>query len=248
MRLSAYRPTPVVFATLVLWVAVFIFTAIFTRFFGPKLYVLLHLDPLALIPELRLWTLVSHAFVHSLESPGHLLFNSIALYFFGPSLESRWGARRFIVFMFLCALSSAAFVMLTSVVGLGSSPVIGGSCITMGVLIAWGFTFPDRELYFFFFLPLKGRHLIWATLGFEILNALSFSSISAAGHFGGMLVGFLYGEGSPVRRWYLQAKLKRLQNQAEDLRDKDRRRRGGPSLRVISGGRDEPPKDKRDLN
>lgn len=253
MRLGAYRPTPVVFGTLVLWVLVYIITAILARTdFGKAVYALLWLDPRALIPSLRLWTLVSHALVHSLDSPGHLVFNSIAFFFFGPALEGRWGARRFIVFMLLCALSGAAFVMLTHLLGLGSSPVVGGSCITMGLLIAWGFTFPDRELYFFFMLPVKGIHLIYLTLGFEVLNALSFSSVSAAGHFGGMFIGFLYGESSPARRLYLKLKLRRLQKQASKLKDSGGRgasgRGGGPSLRVIEGGNKNPPKDKRHLN
>lgn len=252
MRLGAYRPTPVVFATLILWVLVYIITAILARTdIGLGVYRLLWLDPRSLIPELRLWTLLTHALVHSLDSPGHLVFNSIAFFFFGPALEGRWGARRFIVFMLLCALSGAAFVMLTHIVGLGSSPVVGGSCITMGLLIAWGFTFPERELYFFFFLPVKGIHLIYLTLGFEVLNALSFSSVSAAGHFGGMLVGFFFGEGSPARRLYLKLKLRRLQAQATALRDtKPKSRTGGPPLRVIEGGQASktPSKDKKHLN
>ncbi|APR79524.1 Hypothetical protein A7982_04871 [Minicystis rosea] len=54
----------------------------------------------------------------------------------------------------------------------------------------------------------------------------------------------------PLRRWWLQRKLRRLQAEAAALRaDKSpRRRTGGPDLKVIPGGRTEPPKDKRYLN
>jgi Zn-dependent protease len=52
---------------------------------------------------------------------------------------------------------------------------------------------------------------------------------------------------SPLRKWWLKLRLKRLQAQADSL--KNRRRASGPDLRVIKGGADDdPPKDKRFLN
>jgi Zn-dependent protease len=55
----------------------------------------------------------------------------------------------------------------------------------------------------------------------------------------------------PLRRWWLERKLRRLKAQAEQLSGASpRRRAGGPALRVIEGGGggDKPPKDKRYLN
>jgi Zn-dependent protease len=54
------------------------------------------------------------------------------------------------------------------------------------------------------------------------------------------------GGPSPLRRWWLQRKLGRLQAEAGALQT-PRRRAGGPDLRVIQGGA-APPKDKRYLN
>jgi membrane associated rhomboid family serine protease len=252
MRLGVTRPTPVVFATLIALVAMFIVTAVAVRFTeaGRALYALLELNPRLVLEEYRVWTLLTYASLHSLESPGHLVFNGIALYFFGPAMESRWGARKFVGFMALAALMGGLFVVGTHLLGLGSSRVVGASSITMGILVAWGFTFPEREIYLFFFLPMRGIHLIYATVAFEILNALSFSSISAAGHFGGMLIGFLYGESSPLRRYYLKLRLRRLQAQAEAVRASPaaKSRVGAPPLKVIQGGQKGPSKDKRYLN
>ena len=42
--------------------------------------------------------LVTHMFMH--EGIGHLLFNMLALYFFGTSVEMAWGHRRFLFFNF----------------------------------------------------------------------------------------------------------------------------------------------------
>jgi membrane associated rhomboid family serine protease len=248
MRLGIARPTPIVFATLITLVAVFLVTAVVSRFDGGAFYSLLRLDPQLLFAEHRYWTLLSAALLHSLESPSHLVFNCIAFYFFGPDLEGRWGARKFIGFMVLSALSGSLLVVGAHYLGLGSSPVVGASAITVGLVIAWAFTYPTREIYFFFLLPLKGIHLVYVTLGFEILNAVSFSSVSAAAHFGGMLVGFFYGEASPGRRLFLRLRLKRLQSQSEKLAGAARSRAGAPPLRLIHGGQKELPKDKRYLN
>jgi membrane associated rhomboid family serine protease len=250
MRLGIGRPTPIVLATLITLVAMFIVTAIVSRFDRGAFYLLLLLDPARLFEEHRYWTLLSSALVHSLDSPSHLLFNCLGLFFFGPDLESRWGARKFMGFMVLAKLSGAALILATHFLGLGSAPVVGASSIVMGLLIAWAYTYPTREIFLFFVLPLKGIHLVYVTLAFEVLNALSFSSVSAAGHFGGMLMGFFFGEMSPGRRFLLKLRLKHLQSQSAKVAGSGaaRSRAGGPPLRLIPGGQKEPPKDKRYLN
>jgi membrane associated rhomboid family serine protease len=250
MRLGFARPTPIVLATIITLVAMFIVTAIVSRFDGGAFYQLLVLDPVLFFEEHRYWTLLSAALLHSLQSPSHLLFNCLAFYFFGPDLETRWGARKFIGFMVLAELSGSLFVLATHFLGLGSSPVVGASSITAGLIIGWAYTYPTREIYFFFLLPLKGIHLVYVTLGFELLNALSLSSVSAASHFGGMLVGFFFGEASPGRRLLLKLRLKYLQSQSAKVAGAGaaRSRAGGPPLRLIHGGQKEPPKDKRYLN
>lgn len=250
MRMGFVRPTPVVLATLITLVAMFIVTAIVSRFDEGAFYRLLVLDPARFFPEHRYWTLFSAALLHSLMSPGHLVFNCLAFYFFGPDLETRWGARKFIAFMLLAELTGSLFVLSTHFLGLGSSPVVGASSITAGLIIAWAYTYPQREIYFFFMLPLKGIHLVYVTLAFEVLNALSLSSVSAASHFGGMLVGFFFGEMSPGRRFYLKLRLKHLQSQSAKVAGSGaaRGRSASPPLRLIHGGQKEPPKDKRFLN
>ena len=54
-------------------------------------------DALMFVPALilsRPWTIVTYMFLHG--SPGHIFFNMLALYFFGPRLEARIGSRRFL--------------------------------------------------------------------------------------------------------------------------------------------------------
>jgi membrane associated rhomboid family serine protease len=248
------RPTPVVGATLAVLLAVFVASTLAVRFVpgAGDLYQALMLVPAATLHGARLWTVLTMALLHSLDDPFHLIFNGLVLYFFGPDLEERWGRGRFVLFMVLCALGGSAFVLCASALGLTpeSYSVVGFSGVTMGVTTAWGLTYPDRQMYFFFF-PLRGLHLVYLTLALQVLSALSFSNVSAACHFGGMAAGALYAstQGGPLRRWWLQRRLGRLQAQAGALRGTAAARRAaGPALRVIKGGGGDAPKDKRTLN
>ncbi len=53
--------------------------------------------------------LVSHMFLHG--SPTHLFFNMFGLWMFGNSIERLWGAKKFLLFYFLCGLGAAAIYM-----------------------------------------------------------------------------------------------------------------------------------------
>src|SRR5438128_207264 len=44
----------------------------------------------------QIWRFITFQFLH--ESPGHLLYNMIALFFFGPIVEGQFGQRRFLAF------------------------------------------------------------------------------------------------------------------------------------------------------
>lgn len=246
------RPTPIVGATLILLLVVWIGFAIAVRFIpgGKAAYDAMVFDPSLVLQGKQLWAFLTGALLHSLGDTDHLVFNGLAFYFFATDLEQAWGRGRFIAFMILCALGGQLVVLLAALIGLGAAPVVGFSGVVLGTITAFGLTYPTREIFFFFF-RLKGLHLVYITLGLQLLTALSFSRVSAAAHLGGMAAGALWAAiaSGALRRAWLRRKLSRLEAQATALRGDDpppRRRSGGPDLRVIRGGAD--PKDKRYLN
>lgn len=249
------RPSPVVGATLIFLLVVWIASAIAIRVSpaGKALYDALAFDPLLVLQGQHLWAFVTGAMLHSLADTDHLLFNGLAFYFFATDLEELWGRGRFLAFMFLCAIGGHVFVLLAALLGLGSAPVVGFSGVVLGVITAFGLTYPEREIFFFFF-RLKAIYLVYLTLAMQLLTALSFSRVSAAAHLGGMAAGAIFAatRSGPLRRAWLRRKLSRLEEQAAAMRRDDepplsRRRSGGPELRVIRGGASRP-KDRRDLN
>jgi membrane associated rhomboid family serine protease len=247
------RPTPVVGGMLVLLVAVWMASALVVRFGGREGAEVF--DQLMLVPGHvldRPWTLVTASLLHSLDDTGHLLMNGLVFYFFAPELEQRWGAGRFALFMLGAALVGHGFVLLAVFTHLSAATsVVGFSSVVMAVTIVWGLTNPDREMIFLFF-PMRGIYLVYVTIGLQVLEAVSFSHVSAAGHFGGIAFGAIVAstQRGSLRRWWLQRRLEHLQSQARGLHGSEARvrRPGAPALRVIKGGGGEPPKDPRMLN
>ncbi|HEU0055603.1 MAG TPA: rhomboid family intramembrane serine protease, partial [Longimicrobium sp.] len=82
--------TPVVRWLLIANTAVFGASLVFALMRMPDLAITwLGLQPSEAI--YRPWTVLTYAFVHA--GVGHWFFNMITLFFFGPRLEERWGAR-----------------------------------------------------------------------------------------------------------------------------------------------------------
>src|SRR5690625_1379026 len=82
------------------------------------------LRALAFVPALTLqrpWTLVTYMFLHA--GIGHLFFNMLGLFFFGPRVEARIGSRNFLLLYFARGLSGSVF----SLILVPTSPVIGSS-------------------------------------------------------------------------------------------------------------------------
>lgn len=138
----------------------------------------------------QVWRLVTYALLHSLADPFHLIINGLMIFFFGRELEERWGAGRYLLFALLTVLGGGIFVVLTGLV-LPNAPVVGASAFAEGLIVAWGLTYPEREIRLFFAVPARGKHMIVVALFFWLLTAVSTSAISAAAHLGGIVTALI---------------------------------------------------------
>ncbi len=146
--------------------------------------------------EYRIWELVTFQFLHG--SLGHLLFNSIGLYFFGPWMERWWGSRKFLVFYLLCGCAGAVFFTLLMVLGLlpgdFQTGLIGASAGIYGIFIGVAVIAPDlRVMLLFPPIELSMRQLAIALLVIAtgaILLSLGGNEGGEAGHLGGAILGF----------------------------------------------------------
>ena len=95
-------------------------------------------------PYFQPWQLVTYAFLHA----GWLdiLFNMFGLFIFAPALERYWGARRFLIYYFVCVIA-AALTEIAVLHATGShEPTIGASGGVFGVLLAFAMLFPRARL------------------------------------------------------------------------------------------------------
>jgi len=151
-------------------------------------------DYLALQPDLvllRPWTIVTYMFVH--DGFWHILFNMIALFFFGPPVEERLGSGEFLKFYFICGLGGAALSFLLRVFT-GPTMIVGASGAIYGVMLAYAMFWPDAPIYIWGILPVKAKWLLAAFVAFDLFGAFGYGGAGVAhfAHLGGLAAGFGY--------------------------------------------------------
>ncbi len=165
------------------------------------------------VQHLQLWRFITFQFLHA--NFEHILFNMIALFFFGPMVENYLGSRRYLPFYLLCGIGGAALYMILLLVhfriGGPNVPLIGASAGIFGVLIAGAMVAPNATVLVFFVLPMPLRTLAWLFIAYAVYTVL-FAGNNAGGeaaHLGGAVVGWLLMQKPdlldyvtiPRRRW-----------------------------------------------
>ncbi len=147
--------------------------------------------------ELRIWEFVTFQFLHA--SVGHVFFNCMGIFFFGPWLERWWGAGKFLIYYLLCGVAGAAFFSLLALLGvLGDglqTPLVGASAGLFGVLIGVAVIGPNLRVALLFPpIELSMRQLVIALMTISvgsIVLKLGGNEGGEAGHLGGAILGFI---------------------------------------------------------
>jgi membrane associated rhomboid family serine protease len=155
--------------------------------------------PYAIFFEFQVWRLVSYMFLHSPDMLFHILFNMLALWWFGMELEERWGAKKFLIFYFVCGVGAGLFSFFYLLTG-QSVLVIGASGAVLGVLTAYAYYYPTRTVLLFFIIPMKIRTLV---IGYAVISVLMSLNVAPGGtshitHLGGIVVAWCYLRFQPL--------------------------------------------------
>lgn len=202
---------------------VFLLELVIGRFDGGLAFLL---DNLALnfdqcLFEGKVWQPLTSIFLHDPMGVSHIVWNMLALWMFGSPLEQFWGLRRFLWFYFITGLAASFFVLLVALIVPSQREIhtLGASGALYALLVAFGFNYSNTSVYFFGLFPLKGKHLVMVFVGLGVLESLTLgSNTSLAGHFGGMLTGFLVVTGlwrptkvwKSLRLWIMKLRYRRL--------------------------------------
>lgn len=138
------------------------------------------------------WQLVTYMFLHG--GFFHLLLNMLALWMFGVELENVWGQKRFLTYYFICGVGAGLCNLLIAPLFSAVGPTVGASGAIYGILVAFGYLFPNRNIYIYGLIPVKAKYLIIIYMLIELFSVAggSDSGIAHFAHLGGGVIGLIY--------------------------------------------------------
>lgn len=181
------------YGLLIAFVAVYILELLVFNLAGfetfRQIFTIYILDPTEWLQ--RFWSPFTSTASHSPTRPMHLLFNGLALYFFGPHIEFRFGRAHFLTFFFATgAVSGIIQALIASPV-----PALGASGGIMGLIGLTIVLQPQTRIFMFPLptpIPLWVAGLIFALL--DLAGALSGASgIGNFAHLAGLGLGLAWG-------------------------------------------------------
>ncbi|MEX0778315.1 MAG: rhomboid family intramembrane serine protease [Balneolales bacterium] len=149
---------------------------------------LLPTEPMMFYP----WQLVTYMFLHG--GTGHIFFNLFALWIFGQSIENEWGTKRFVYYYLITGVGAGLLHILVNIGASSIVPTIGASGAVYGILLAFAYMFPNREIFLIFLpVPIKAKYfvIIFGAMEFFIGVTGLQTGIAHFAHLGGMLVGYV---------------------------------------------------------
>lgn len=142
----------------------------------------------------RPWTPFTYMFVHA--GPGHILFNMLSLYFFGPRLEARLGSGHFLGLYLASGLAGALASLVGSWFGLfpGNAGIVGASGSVYGVMLAFAIFWPRTRVLIYGIIPVEAWFLIIIMMVITLFGTAGALDPGTAhfAHLGGALGGFAY--------------------------------------------------------
>lgn len=130
------------------------------------------------------WRFLTSIFLHG--SLMHLLYNLIALAFFGSILEKMIGGKRFFLVFFVTGILANAIAVNFYSASLGASGaifgVIGALIVIRPMLTVWAFSLP---------MPIFVAGIIWV-IG-DVIQTFVPSNIGTIAHLSGIFFGLIFG-------------------------------------------------------
>ncbi len=189
-----YSLTPAIKNLMIIMGIVFILQMFVSGWF--ELY--FGLVPVLVWRKYFLWQLATYIFLHGGFS--HILFNLLALWMFGSELENYWGSKKFLFYFFFCGVGAGICTVIFSPYQF--VPTIGASGAIYGLLLAFGWLFPNRLIYIYFLFPIPAKYfvIIFGLIEFFASMEGAGSGVAHLTHLGGLLFGLVYMAYPTVRQ------------------------------------------------
>ncbi|HKC48661.1 MAG TPA: rhomboid family intramembrane serine protease [Gemmatimonadales bacterium] len=140
----------------------------------------------------RPWTLFTYMFAH--DGFGHIFFNMLTLFFFGPRVEDRLGGGRFLTLYFFSGLFGAATWMAIDPIVrvLPNIGLVGASAAVYGVLLAFARLWPRAQLLIWGIVPVQARTMVVILTAMSLfMGTAGIGNVAHFAHLGGFVGGWL---------------------------------------------------------
>jgi membrane associated rhomboid family serine protease len=137
----------------------------------------------------RPWTAITYMFLHDPGGIGHILFNMLGLYIFGPRLEARIGGNKFLGLYLASGIAGALACFYQPQVA-----VIGASGAVFGVSLAYARYWPRDQVLIYGIIPMTTRTMVilYAVISVGGVFFNFQEGVAHLGHLGGFAGGWLY--------------------------------------------------------
>jgi membrane associated rhomboid family serine protease len=142
------------------------------------------------------YQLLSYGFLHDSRDIFHLIWNMIALWFFGREVEGIYGPMEFLrVYLTILVMSGLAWVVSSYAGPPDALGLVGASGGVMGIAMIFTLHFPTRPIYVWGIFPVP----VWALMAMYVFGDFMGTAnrhpddvVAHVAHLGGALFGFIY--------------------------------------------------------
>ena len=141
------------------------------------------------------WTFFTAFFTH--EGFGHILYNMLALYWFGRLIRDFLGDRKLFALYFLGGIAGSLSMLIlynlipnfrADAVGLG----LGASAAVFAIMVAAATKFPEYQFNLLFFGPVRIKYIVLVLVLLSFFGLKGSNVGGEVAHLSGTLIGFLY--------------------------------------------------------
>lgn len=146
----------------------------------------------------RPWTLITYMFAHSRWDILHILFNMLALYWFGKLFVEYLGSDKLVAVYILGGLAGGLLYLLMFntvpffVERSGFNGMVGASAAVFAVMLATATLLPNYTFFLLFLGPVKIKYIAAVYVVISFLGTTQENAGGNIAHLGGALIGFIY--------------------------------------------------------
>lgn len=146
----------------------------------------------------RPWTIITYAFMHDLVSIFHILFNMLALYWFGRLFVEYLGSDKLIALYVLGSLAAGVcYLLVFNTIPFFKnqsdfSGMVGASGAIFAIMVGAATLMPNYTFFLLFFGPIKIKYIAAFYIVLSFLGTVQSNAGGNIAHLGGALMGFVY--------------------------------------------------------